>query len=36
LAGLYPDEKEIAAENKKKWFVDNYENYLLSKASQKK
>ncbi|MDI6047189.1 hypothetical protein [Flavobacterium yafengii] len=36
LATLYPDQKEIAAENKKKWFAENYEDYLLSKASQKK
>jgi len=36
LAALYPDQKEIAAENKKKWFAENYEDYLLSKASQKK
>lgn len=36
LAALYPDQKEIAAENKKKWFAENYEDYLLSKASPKK
>ncbi|MBP6182751.1 hypothetical protein [Flavobacterium sp.] len=36
LAALYPDQKEIAAENKKKWFAETYEDYLLSKASQKK
>ncbi|MFV8336149.1 hypothetical protein ACNQF7_08695 [Flavobacterium sp. RSP29] len=36
LAALYPDQKEIAAKNKKKWFAENYEDYLLSKASQKK
>ena len=36
LAALYPDQKEIAAENKKKWFAENYEDYLLSTASQKK
>jgi phosphatidate phosphatase PAH1 len=36
LAALYPDQKEIAAVNKKKWFAENYEDYLLSKASQKK
>jgi hypothetical protein len=36
LAALYPDQKEIAAESKKKWFAENYEDYLLSKASQKK
>ncbi|MFV5703873.1 hypothetical protein ACM55F_18610 [Flavobacterium sp. XS2P12] len=36
LVALYPDQKEIAIENKKKWFAKNYEDYLLSKASQKK
>ncbi|MDI5889360.1 hypothetical protein [Flavobacterium yafengii] len=36
LAALYPDQKEVAAENKKKWFAENYEDYLLSKASPKK
>lgn len=36
LAALYPDQKEIAAENKKKWFAENYEDYLLTKASPKK
>ena len=36
LAVLDSDQKEIAAENKKKWFAENYEDYLLSKASQKK
>ena len=36
LAALYPNQKEIAAENKKKWFTENYEDYLLSKTSQKK
>ena len=36
LAALYPDQKEIAAESKKKWFAESYEDYLLSKASQKK
>lgn len=36
LAALYPDQKEIAAANKKKWFAETYEDYLLSKASQKK
>ncbi len=36
LATLYPDQKEIAAENKKKWFAETYEDYLLSKATQKK
>ena len=36
LAALYPDQKEIAAKNKKKWFAETYEDYLLSKATQKK
>lgn len=36
LAKLYPDQKDLAAENKKKWFDENYEDYLLSKAPEKK
>ena len=36
LASLYPEEKEIAEQNKKKWFAESYEDYLLSKESQKK
>ena len=36
LAALYPDQKQIAAKNKKKWFAESYEDYLLSKASPKK
>lgn len=36
LAKLYPDQKDLAAENKKKWFGENYEDYLLSKAPEKK
>lgn len=36
LAALYPDQKGIAAENKKKWFAESYQDYLLSKASPKK
>ncbi|TDD76405.1 hypothetical protein [Flavobacterium caseinilyticum] len=36
LAALYPAEKEIAAANKKKWFAETYEDYLVYKASQKK
>lgn len=36
LAALYPDQKEIAAESKKKWFAETYEDYLVSKATQKK
>jgi hypothetical protein len=36
LARLYPAQKEIAAESKKKWMSESYEDYLLYKASQKK
>lgn len=36
LVALYPDQKQIAAENKKKWYAESYEDYLLSKASPKK
>ena len=36
LVALYPDQKEMAAENKKKWFAEKYEDYLLSKETQKK
>lgn len=36
LARLYPSEKEIAAESKKKWMSENYEDYLHSKEIQKK
>jgi alpha-N-acetylglucosamine transferase len=36
LAVLYPKEKEVAAASKKKWFTESYEDYLLSKESQKK
>ena len=36
LVALYPDQKEMAAENKKKLFAEKYEDYLLSKATQKK
>jgi hypothetical protein len=36
LVALYPDQKEMAAETKKKWFAEKYEDYLLSKATQKK
>lgn len=35
LAVLYPDQKGTAAANKKKWFAERYEDYLLSKASHK-
>ncbi|MGO4904764.1 hypothetical protein [Flavobacterium sp. W20_MBD1_R3] len=34
LAALYPNQKEIATANKKRWFAENYEDYLLYKASQ--
>ncbi|KDN55033.1 hypothetical protein [Flavobacterium seoulense] len=36
LAKLYPKEKEIAEANKQKWLSENYQDYLLSKASAKK
>ena len=36
LATLYPKEKEVAAENKKKWLSESYEDYLLSRETQKK
>lgn len=36
LASLYPDQKQVAAENKEKWLSENYEEYLEYKASQKK
>ena len=36
LAALYPKEKQTAAESKKKWFAETYEDYLLSKQKQKK
>ncbi|MFI0490584.1 hypothetical protein [Flavobacterium sp.] len=36
LGALYPKEKAAAAESKKKWFAENYEDYLLSKQNQKK
>lgn len=36
LVALYPDQKEMATETKKKWFAEKYEDYLLSKATQKK
>lgn len=35
-AALYPVQKQIAAENKKRWFAESYQDYLLSKASPKK
>lgn len=36
LAKLYPDQKEVAAQNKEKWLSESYEEYLEYKASQKK
>lgn len=36
LAKLYPKEKEVAAENKKKWLSETYQDYLISKPSTKK
>ena len=36
LSSLYPDQKEVAAQNKKKWLSESYEDYLQYKASQKK
>ncbi|MBZ4036323.1 hypothetical protein K6T82_16235 [Flavobacterium sp. 17A] len=36
LAHLYPEQKEVAAQNKENWLSESYEDYLESKASQKK
>ena len=36
LASLYPEQKEVAAQNKEKWLSESYEDYLQYKASQKK
>jgi len=36
LAHLYPDQKEVAAQNKENWLSESYEDYLQYKASQKK
>jgi hypothetical protein len=36
LAALYPKGKEVAEANKKRWLSENYEDYLLSKQTQKK
>ena len=36
LAALYPKEKEVAEASKKKWLSESYEDYLLSKQTQKK
>ena len=35
LAVLYPKQKEEAAESKKRWFSESYEDYLLSKEKHK-
>jgi 3-methyladenine DNA glycosylase Tag len=36
LAALYPQEEEVAAESKKKWLSESFEDYLLSKQTRKK
>ncbi|MFQ6603398.1 hypothetical protein [Flavobacterium sp. C3NV] len=36
LSSLYPDQKEVAAQNKEQWLLESYEDYLHYKASQKK
>ena len=36
LASLYPDQKELAAQNKQQWLSESYEDYLEYKGSQKK
>ncbi len=36
FARLYPDQKEVAAQNKEKWLSESYQDYLDYKASQKK
>ncbi|RZJ53044.1 MAG: hypothetical protein EOO44_09845 [Flavobacterium sp.] len=36
LAILYPDQKQVAAQNKEKWLSESYEEYLQYKSSQKK
>lgn len=36
LSSLYPDQKEVAAQNKAQWLSESYEDYLQYKASQKK
>lgn len=36
LSSLYPDQKEVAAQNKEQWLSEIYEDYLQYKASQKK
>gem|GEM_PF-763100 len=36
LATLYPDQKQVAAQNKETWLSESYKDYLQYKASQKK
>ncbi|MFG4001068.1 hypothetical protein [Flavobacterium aquidurense] len=36
LSSLYPDQKEVASQNKEQWLSESYEDYLQYKASQKK
>jgi hypothetical protein len=36
LSTLYPNQKEVAEQNKEKWLSESYEDYLEYKASQKK
>lgn len=36
LAKLYPDQKEVAEQNKEHWLSERYEDYLEYKGSQKK
>lgn len=36
LAALYPEQKEVAAQNKEEWLSKSYEEYIQYKASQKK
>lgn len=36
LASLYPEQKQVAEDSKKKWMAENYEDYLLSKEIPKK
>ncbi|MBF4506616.1 hypothetical protein IRZ83_08040 [Flavobacterium sp. JLP] len=36
LAHLYPDQRQVAAQNKEQWLSETYEDYLQYKASQKK
>ncbi|MDQ6470321.1 hypothetical protein RB619_06685 [Flavobacterium sp. LHD-80] len=36
LASLYPDQKEVASQNKQQWLSESYEDYLEYKGSQKK